>query len=283
MKIIRIPARAQEYIKGQKLSGKSIGLVPTMGALHEGHMSLIRRARKENDVVAVSIFVNPAQFGPGEDYLRYPRPFSKDSAMCRAAGVDVVFTPSAAAMYGGSYLTYINVEKITDPLCGRFRQGHFRGVATVVAKLFNILMPDRAYFGLKDYQQALVIKKMVSDLNFPVDVVACPTIRENDGLALSSRNVFLSANERSRALSLSRSLQLAENLIKYKKMRVPGAVRSEMVKHLAGNADRIDYVDVRDAETLEEPRRIKPGQKIVVAIAAFVGKTRLIDNKIIRA
>ncbi|MDO8735135.1 MAG: pantoate--beta-alanine ligase, partial [Elusimicrobiota bacterium] len=202
MRIFLNPQKIQKFIKKIKQQNKSIGFIPTMGALHQGHISLIRRARKENDIVAVSIFVNPSQFAPHEDLKKYPRPFEKDINICKSEGVDVIFAPMLKEMYPENYLAYITVEKLSDIMCGKFRPGHFRGVATIVAKLFNIVQPDRAYFGLKDFQQSVIVKKMVTDLNFPVKIITCPIVREKDGLALSSRNVYLSYEERKKALVL---------------------------------------------------------------------------------
>lgn len=279
MRIFLNPQEIQKLIKKIKQQNKSIGFVPTMGALHQGHISLIRRARKENDIVAVSIFVNPAQFAPHEDLKKYPRPFEKDINICKSEGVDVIFAPKSLEMYSENYLAYITVEKLSDIMCGKFRPGHFRGVATVVAKLFNIVQPDRAYFGLKDFQQSVIIKKMVTDLNFPVKIITCPIVREKDGLALSSRNVYLSYEERKKALSLSRSLQTAKNLIKYKSVKSAEKIISEMRKIIVPRVDKIDYISLRDAETLEELKYIK--KKVVIAVAVFVGKTRLIDNIVV--
>ncbi|HAX62355.1 MAG TPA: pantoate--beta-alanine ligase [Elusimicrobia bacterium] len=279
MRIFTNPAKLQNYIKNIKLKDKTVGFVPTMGALHQGHISLIRRARKENDIVAVSIFVNPSQFGPNEDLKKYPRPFEKDVKSCKSEGADVIFAPPPKDMYPENYLTYITVEKLSALMCGKFRHGHFRGVATIVAKLFNIVQPDRAYFGLKDFQQSVIIKKMVTDLNFPVKIIVCPLVREKDGLALSSRNVYLSCEERKRALSLSRSLQNAKNLIEYKNVKSAKKIISEMKKMILPNTDKIDYIEIRDAETLEEIKYIK--KKVVIAVAVFVGKTRLIDNIVV--
>ncbi|MDD5686999.1 MAG: pantoate--beta-alanine ligase [Elusimicrobia bacterium] len=282
MKIFSNPQEIQNFIKKLKLNGRAISLVPTMGALHEGHASLIRRARKESDVVVVSIFVNPSQFGPNEDLKKYPRPFKKDVLLCKKENVDIVFSPKPSGMYPEKYLTYITVEKISDIMCGRFRPGHFKGVATIVAKLFNIIQPDKAYFGLKDYQQSVIIKKMVNDLNFPVKIIACPTVREKSGLALSSRNIYLSDEGLERAISISRSLKMARNLVENKKNVSAETVISKIKKTIAPNVDKIDYIEIRDAETLEEIKVIDSHiNKIVIAIAVFVGKTRLIDNIVV--
>lgn len=276
MKIFSNPEKIHNFIKKLKLKNKTVGFVPTMGALHQGHISLIRCARKENDIVAVSIFVNPTQFAPNEDLKKYPRPFGKDVNICKHENVDIIFTPAPEEMYPENYLAYITVEKLSDIMCGKSRPGHFKGVATIVAKLFNIVQPDRAYFGLKDFQQSVIIKKMVDDLNFPVQIVACPIVREKDGLAFSSRNVYLSCEERKKALSLSRSLQTAKNLIKCKNVKSAEKIISEIKKIISPNVDKIDYIVFRDAETLEEVKYIK--KKVVLAVAVIVGKTRLIDN-----
>jgi pantoate--beta-alanine ligase len=279
MKIIHNIKSIQNLMLKFKQQKRTIGFVPTMGALHQGHISLIRRARKENDIVVVSIFVNPAQFTPHEDLKKYPRPFEKDNNICRSEGVDVIFAPTLKEMYPEKYLTYIAVEKLSDIMCGEFRFGHFRGVATIVAKLFNIIQPDRAYFGLKDFQQSVIIKKMVTDLNFPVKIISSPLVREKDGLALSSRNVYLSCEERKKALSLPRSLQTAKNLIKYKNVKSAEKIISGMRKIISPRVDKIDYIDIRDAESLEKVKYIK--SKVVIAVAVIVGKTRLIDNIVV--
>ncbi|MFA4044031.1 MAG: hypothetical protein HZRFUVUK_000814 [Candidatus Fervidibacterota bacterium] len=280
MKVITSVSEMQECAMKLRSEGKVIGFVPTMGYFHEGHLSLMRRARNECDIVVVSIFVNPIQFGPGEDYERYPRDVERDLKMAEGVGVDIVFCPSVEEMYPEGYATYVNVERLTEGLCGAFRPGHFRGVTTVVTKLFNIVMPHKAYFGEKDYQQLVVIKRMVKDLNFPIEIVPCPTIRESDGLAMSSRNVYLSQEEREAALSLYRSLMTAKVLFEkgernasvLRKVVEEGLCSSELVKP--------QYVEVVDAETLEPIERIE--RDAVIAVAAFVGKARLIDNVILR-
>jgi len=281
MRIIRSPEKMQEVVRSLKLKGKSAGLVPTMGALHEGHLSLISRARRENDIVIVSIFVNPAQFGPAEDYLRYPRPFSKDSALCRGAGVDIIFAPGVKAIYPDGYLTYVKVERMSDVLCGKFRPVHFRGVATVVAKLFNIAAPDRAYFGLKDFQQVKIIERMARDLNFPVKIVACPIVRERSGLALSSRNSYLKNGEKTAASIINKALQQASYMIKYAKSKNSGKIINKLkaaIRAIPGS--KIDYVELRDPVTLEKIRTAEG--PAVILCAVWVGKTRLIDNVVIK-
>ncbi|OGS44809.1 MAG: pantoate--beta-alanine ligase [Elusimicrobia bacterium RIFOXYD2_FULL_34_15] len=281
MKIFSNPQTIQKSIKNLKLKKQTIGFVPTMGALHQGHISLIRRAKKENDIVVVSIFVNPAQFGPKEDLKSYPKPFVKDVKLCKKEGVDIIFAPKPESMYPKNYLTYINVEKLSGTMCGKARPGHFRGVATVVTKLFNIVQPDKAYFGLKDYQQSVIIKKITEDLNYPVKIITCPTIREKSGLALSSRNAYLSKEELNKALSISDSLKKAKELIENKKIKPVKNIVLEIKKIIKPVTDKIDYIEIRDAETLVE---IKDNidRKVVIAIAAYVGKTRLIDNIVVK-
>ncbi|HLQ78086.1 MAG TPA: pantoate--beta-alanine ligase [Terriglobia bacterium] len=255
---------------------KSIGLVPTMGALHAGHASLIARARTECDCVIVSIFVNPLQFGPNEDYQRYPRPLAKDLAVCEAQGADLVFAPDVSDMYASPQLTYVDVTRIADHLCGAFRPGHFRGVSTVVLKLFNIVQPDRAYFGEKDYQQLCVIRRMVSDLNVPLAVVSVPTFREADGLALSSRNVYLEPAQRAAAPGLFRALGAAREMIEAGETDAM-KVKAAATKGLAADAHvRIEYFEIVD------PAEVQPVTSITgpvrIAAAIWIGKTRLIDN-----
>lgn len=262
---------------GARRAGKKIGFVPTMGALHEGHMALIRRARAECDYVIVSIFVNPTQFGPSEDFDRYPRTLSQDLEMCRGANVDSVFAPSVSEMYQPGFDSWVEVKGfITETLEGEFRPGHFRGVTTVCAKLFNITAPDYAYFGMKDYQQLKVVQKMVRDLNMPIEIVPCETVREPDGLAMSSRNSYLSAEERKAALVLYRSLQRAHEVL------LTGERNARVIENSAREVieqeplARIDYVAVRDAETLEPIEYLeKPS---VLLLAVRIGTTRLIDN-----
>jgi pantoate--beta-alanine ligase len=251
-----------------------------MGALHEGHLSLIRRARKENDVVVVSIYVNPAQFGPKEDLSRYPRPFAQDAALCRAAGVDVLFHP--ARLYAPDHDTWVTVDNISRPLCGSFRPGHFRGVATVVLKLFNLVQPGRAYFGLKDYQQVKVIQRMTEDLNLPVRVVPCPTVREADGLAKSSRNAYLSPAQRAAAPAVARALRCGGQLVKSSPRAAVGRIRRAALKEIAKipNA-RVQYLEVVDPDTLVPLRRI--GSRVLLVCAVHVGATRLIDNLLVRS
>jgi pantoate--beta-alanine ligase len=266
-------------VKAARESGKRIGLVPTMGALHVGHLSLIEAARGECAFVVASIFVNPTQFGVGEDFEKYPRPFEADVEMCRDAGVDVVFSPAAEEMYGCENLTWVEVEKLTDGLCGGFRPGHFRGVTTVCAKLFNIVLPDAAYFGQKDGQQAVVIRRMVSDLKMPLRIVVCPTVREADGLAVSSRNKYLSERQRKDAACIYRSLAKCRGMIEAG-VRDRKQIISEMRKILeqVGSVE-IEYISLVDAETLEVAEHI--GGRIMAALAVRLGAARLIDNIVV--
>ncbi|WP_299288033.1 pantoate--beta-alanine ligase [Thermoflexus sp.] len=252
------------------------GFVPTMGYLHEGHLSLVRRARAENDRVAVSIFVNPTQFGPHEDYARYPRDLERDLRLLEPLGVDLVFVPSVEEMYPPGFQTWVIVEEVSRPLEGASRPGHFRGVATVVAKLFNILQPDRAYFGQKDAQQTVVIRRMVQDLNIPVEIVICPTVREPDGLAMSSRNTYLNPEERRAATVLFQALQAAKARYEAGERdaeRLREAMR-EVIR--AEPLARIDYVSVAHPETLQELERVEG--PALLSLAVYIGTTRLIDN-----
>ncbi len=282
MEVVTKAKEMQDIALTLKKEGKSIGFVPTMGYFHEGHLSLMRKAREENDIVVVSIFVNPLQFGPNEDYERYPRDEERDLKLAGEVGVDYVFMPTVEELYPDDFSTYVEVEKLTEGLCGRCRPGHFRGVTTVVAKLFNIVQPNRAYFGKKDYQQLKVIQRMVRDLNFPIEIVPCPTVREPDGLAMSSRNKYLSPDERKSALSLYKSLKLAEELIKSGE-RNPEKVKKEMEKLILNHphVTKIDYIEIVDPEDLEPVKEIS--SDVLVALAAWVGKARLIDNLEVRA
>lgn len=280
MRIIEKVTEMQKLMDSLKCQGKTIGLVPTMGALHEGHLYLIKYAVRESDVVVVSIFVNPLQFGQGEDYKKYPRTLNNDSSLCEKVKVDVLFCPSVEEMYPIKPLTYIDMLELTDKLCGKSRAGHFRGVCTVVGKLFNIIKPHNAYFGQKDYQQFMVIKQMVDELNFSVKLKMCPIVREKDGLALSSRNRYLSPAERKQALCLKEALDKAKYLIRNQKEEKASNVINEMKKIIKRQPfSRIDYVEVCDSETLEKITSIKG--KALVALAVFIGKTRLIDNDVI--
>jgi pantoate--beta-alanine ligase len=279
MKVINTIAEMKEARR--KLRG-SVGFVPTMGYLHEGHLELVRIAHAENRNVVVSIFVNPAQFGPKDDYASYPRDIKRDLAMLKKEKVGIVFMPSAEDMYPPGYSTWVDVEKVTERLEGAVRPGHFRGVATVVAKMFNIVEPTKAYFGQKDAQQLVVIKKMVADLNMNLEVIAVSTVREPDGLAMSSRNVYLNPEERKSALVLYKALTLAQKLWDKGEMNA-ALIRKEMTSLIQKEprAAKIDYVSIADAETLEELARID--RPAVVSLAVKIGKPRLIDNIILGA
>ncbi len=278
MKLLRSPAAIRRQVMRLRRQGRSVAFVPTMGALHEGHCSLIRRARAECGCVVVSIFVNPLQFGPREDLARYPRPLAQDLAACRREGVAAVFLPSAASLYPGGFCTRVSVEGISDVLCGRSRPGHFSGVATVVAKLLNIVQPTAAYFGQKDFQQTVVIRRMCADLNVAVRIRVCATVREPDGLAMSSRNRYLSPAERSEAVLLFRALRQAAALAR-SGVRAPAALMRSMRACLAHSRVRIDYLAVVDPRTLMPLRRIE--KTALIAAAVWLGKTRLIDNILI--
>ena len=273
--IVKTIEEVRKYVKAWRREGLSVGLVPTMGFLHEGHRSLIERAAKENDRVVVSDFVNPTQFGPNEDFESYPRDIEKDAALCNDAGAAVIFNPEAEEMYDNA-LTKVSVDKITKVLCGKTRPIHFDGVCTVVSKLFNIVTPDRAYFGQKDAQQLCVVRKMVKDLNFDIEIVSCPIIREADGLAKSSRNTYLNDEERKAALCLSRSLSICRELIEngeHSAEAVKAAIRAEIEKEPLA---KIDYVEIVSFDTLESVESIS--KPVLAAIAVYIGKTRLIDN-----
>lgn len=280
MEIIRIPKIMQDTVKGFCLRGKTTGFVPTMGALHEGHLSLVRRSKQENHKTVVSIFVNPLQFGPTEDFNRYPRDIEVDTAKLQAEETDILFMPDVSLMYPDGFSTRIEVGVVSDKLCGSFRPGHFIGVATVVAKLFHIVRPDRAYFGQKDYQQSVVINRMVKDLNMDVDVVVCPTIREKNGLAMSSRNLYLTQTQREAAAVLYRTLEETANLLKSDIIHIKN-LKDTMYNKIMNEpaVSRIDYAGVYDPETLEELSVVKG--EMLLAVAAWIGSTRLIDNMIV--
>lgn len=280
MNILQRIQEVREYIREQKMNGKTIGLVPTMGYLHEGHLSLVTRAKKECDLVVMSIFVNPIQFGPNEDFERYPRDLEHDEAMAQKAGVDVLFVPSVEVMYPQPILTYVNVEGITENLCGMSRPGHFRGVTTVVSKLFHIVQPDKAFFGQKDIQQVRVIEQMVEDLNMPVEIIPCPIVREADGLALSSRNVYLSPEERKQARSLFASIQLAEKAFASGE-RDSGRLIQMVTQRIKEESPAdIDYVKIVNRKNLSDIVRID--EPAILALAVRFGNTRLIDNTILQ-
>ncbi len=269
----------KEYSRRQKRSGRSVGFVPTMGSLHEGHLSLVKASQNENDITVMSIFVNPAQFGKNEDFGSYPRNIERDLAMAEEAGVDAVFIPRTAMMYPDGYSTYVDVSGVTEVLCGKSRPGHFTGVATVVLKLFNIIQPDKAYFGLKDAQQTVVIKQMTRDLDLDIEIVVCPIIREEDGLAMSSRNVNLSGEERRAATILYKSLNAASQII-LNGQRSAKTVVGFIGKMIASEPLAvIDYIEILDAAELKRIDRLKG--RIIIALAVRFGSTRLIDNKIL--
>jgi len=277
MEVITNPSQMQTLMRSLKKQGKKIGFVPTMGYLHEGHLSLIRCSKKENDITVVSIFVNPIQFGANEDFGRYPRDFERDKSLCEKENVDYVFYPSYEEMYPDGFQTYVEVVKLSKGLCGDFRPGHFKGVATVVAKLFNIVCPDNAYFGKKDFQQLKVIQRMVKDLNFPVNVVGCPIVREPDGLAMSSRNKYLSDEERESALYISKALFEAKRMFE-DGITDPNLIK-ERVRQIISQAKHlkeIQYVEIVDSNTLKPVDKIKKSD--VLAVAVYIGNTRLIDN-----
>ena len=277
MRIFTEPKKLQKWCKARNLAGKKIALVPTIGYLREGHLSLIAKAkRKGADEIVVSVFVNPVQFCPGEDYEKYPRDEKADLAKCRAAGATAIFFPTPENMYLPRHSVYINEEDLSKGLCGARRPGHFRGVCTVVAKLFNLVHPDFAVFGQKDYQQAQIIKRMVRDLNFDLEIVVAPIVREPSGLARSSRNTYLSPEEKEKALALSKNLML----LKPRTSRASRTYRKVSLATVAANIEkaglRLDYLSCVDAETLE-PRK-RPAKGCCVLVAAYCGKTRLIDN-----
>lgn len=280
MKVISTIKELQRELKKDRQTGKTIGLVPTMGYFHQGHLELMRRARQECDIVVVSLYVNPTQFAPSEDFESYPRDFERDKKLAQSKGVDYLFCPSSAEMYLPDHLTYVQVERITEKLCGASRPHHFKGVTTIVAKLFNIVNPTVAYFGQKDAQQVAVIKKMVDDLNFDLEIVAVPTVREEDGLAMSSRNSYLSEAERKEALVLSMSLQHAKKLVDSGE-RIADKIRDEMQGLIRSEPGvNLEYISICDNKTLEELSRVQG--ETLIALAAEVGKARLIDNIVIK-
>jgi pantoate--beta-alanine ligase len=277
--VINTISGVRELVKHARSQGKRIGLVPTMGALHAGHISLVEAAKKQTDFVVVSIFVNPTQFGPNEDFNKYPRTLDADAAMCQKAGADVVFAPSAQEMYPTPQQTWVDVEKLTDCLCGASRPGHFRGVTTVCTKLFNIILPDLAFFGQKDAQQAIVIKRMVADLNMPLEIVVCPIVREANGLAMSSRNKYLSDQQKQDAAAIYASLRKAEQMIKSGERDSAATIAAMQEILRQGGPIATEYIHIVDVATLADLQVIK-GQ-VLIAVAAKVGVTRLIDNILI--
>ena len=279
MKVINDVRDMRRWSERQRLAGRRLALVPTMGYLHEGHLSLIRLARQRADVVVVSIFVNPTQFAPNEDLDRYPRDFERDEALCRREGVDAVFYPSAQTMYPPHYKTYVITEELSRVLCGKSRPSHFRGVTTIVAKLFNIVRPHLAVFGQKDAQQLIIIKKMTADLNFDIDIIGAPIVREADGLAMSSRNAYLNKEERQQATVLYKSLQLARREAEQGNRSAKDIKKKMTALIESAPLARIDYVELVDTQTLTAQERIEG--ETLAAVAVFFGKTRLIDNTVL--
>lgn len=276
MRLVRTPGEMAETVQAWKRKGFTVGFAPTMGALHAGHLSLIRRARRESERVVVSVFVNPLQFGPHEDYLRYPRPFYQDRHLCETAHVDALFRPSPEAMVPEECVTSVTVEGLSELLCGGARPGHFKGVATVVLKLLHLIQPDRAYFGEKDFQQVVIIERMAADLNLQVEIVRCPTVRERDGLALSSRNAYLSPGQRSQARLVYQALRLAEELASRKGAGVEGILRAARRVVAKIPKVRIDYLRIVQAHTLQDAQALRGELRVVAAV--WMGQTRLIDN-----
>ena len=279
MKICASISEARSACRDARANHRRVGLVPTMGALHEGHLSLVRAARAQCDVVAVSIFVNPTQFGPAEDLSKYPRQFERDCRLLEQEGVDILFAPSIEEMYPQGAISWVEVEGLSEKLDGRTRPGHFRGVTTVVAKLFHVIEPDAAYFGQKDAAQLAVIRRMVRDLDFPVEIVACPIVREADGLAMSSRNAYLNREERQRALVLQRSLQEARRQFDAGERLAARLIAAAKEVFVREPQVRLDYFEVVDPEMLDPVEHISG--RTLVAVAAFVGTTRLIDNVVL--
>lgn len=276
MELVTTVEEVRSRVKQWKKEGLTVGLVPTMGYLHDGHKSLIDRAVKENDRVVVSDFVNPTQFGENEDWGSYPRDIERDSKLCEEAGAALIFHPAPEEMYAPDYCTFVDMNKLTDVLCGKTRPIHFSGVCSVVSKLFNIVTPDRAYFGQKDAQQLAVIRRMVRDLNFDIEIVGCPIVREPDGLALSSRNTYLNTEERKAALVLSQALKLGKDMMESGETDAV-KIRKAMVEHIEKEPlARIDYVEIVDADSLESVQKIE--NKVLTAMAVYIGNTRLIDN-----
>lgn len=276
MKIVNTVDEVRAIVKQWRKEGLSVGLVPTMGYLHEGHGSLIKKAVEQNDRVVVSVFVNPTQFGPNEDLEDYPRDLDRDAALCESLGASLIFHPEPEEMYRPGFCTHVNMDILTETLCGASRPVHFGGVCTVCSKLFHIVCPDRAYFGQKDAQQLAIIKRMVEDLNMDLEIVGCPIVREEDGLAKSSRNTYLNPEERKAALVLSRSVFLADQMIRDGEHSA-SAVKKAMTELIESEPlARIDYVEVVDGLTMQPVEEIK--KPALIAIAVFIGKTRLIDN-----
>lgn len=280
MKILHTIHEAQTLIRTWQSQGQTIGLVPTMGFLHEGHLSLMRKARLENDKVVTSIFVNPMQFGPQEDFATYPRDFQTDAKACESIPVDMIFSPTPEEMYPDGFCSYIDMHTVTEELCGKSRPAHFRGVCTVVGKLFNIIKPTKAYFGQKDAQQVAVVARMVRDLNMDVEVISCPTVREEDGLAKSSRNAYLNQRERQAALVVSRAVFEGQRVIREQQITEAQKIKDIMEDIVAKEPlAKVDYIEVVDASSMEKVAAVTG--PTLVALAVFFGKTRLIDNFLI--
>lgn len=279
MKILATIHETRAACRSERMQGKRLGLVPTMGALHEGHLSLVRAAKDKCDVVAVSLFVNPTQFGPTEDLAKYPRPFERDRELLEKEGIAILFAPSAEEMYPPGEVTRVVVEGLSEKLDGRSRPGHFRGVTTIVSKLFHIIEPDLAFFGQKDAAQSAVIRRMVRDLNLPVEIVICPIMRESDGLAMSSRNSYLNPDERQRALALYRSLIRVEDEFRAGEKSAAKLIAAGTKVFAQEPQVRLDYFEIVDPDTLDPVERIE--RRALVAVAAYVGSTRLIDNLIL--
>ncbi|CZQ91965.1 pantoate-beta-alanine ligase [Trichococcus palustris] len=276
MEIVKTVNEVRNIVKSWQKEGLTVGFVPTMGYLHEGHQSLITHAVSENDRVVVSIFVNPMQFGPTEDLASYPRDLERDAALCEVNGAALIFNPEPAEMYFPDFSTYVDMEGLTEGLCGQSRPVHFRGVCTVVTKLFNIVQPDRAYFGQKDAQQLAVIKQMVRDLNMAIEIVGCPIIREADGLAKSSRNTYLNEEERKAALVLSRSIRKGQQLLEQGERNAHTIIEAMTAIIQAEPLAKIDYIEAVDARSLKKVETFE--HPVLVALAVYIGKTRLIDN-----
>lgn len=276
MKVVKTVDEVRKIVGEWRKQGLSVGLVPTMGYLHEGHQSLIRKANEQNDKVVVSVFVNPMQFGENEDFDSYPRDIERDSKVCEEAGGDIIFNPEISEMYGEYFSSFVNMNTLPNGLCGKSRPIHFKGVCTVVSKLFNIVCPDRAYFGQKDAQQLAIIKRMVSDLNFNIEIIGCPIIREDDGLAKSSRNTYLNDEERKAAVILSKSLKVGKEAIEKGEKdakKIISVIKDEISKEKLA---KIDYVEIVDMNLLQPVSEIDG--VVLIAMAVYIGKTRLIDN-----
>ncbi len=281
MKVIKTISEMQTESRRLRSEGKKIACVPTMGYFHEGHTSLMEKAREFGDIVVTTLFVNPAQFAPNEDFSKYPRNFERDCRIAEDTGTDIIFNPEVEEMYPRGYNTSVMVHGVTEKFEGKFRPAHFSGVATVVAKLFNAVLPDFAVFGQKDYQQSLVVKKLAADMNFPVKIITAPTKRQSDGLAMSSRNVYLTQEERNHAAILFKTMETAIKAIENgeRRRKVINGIMHNSLRSMPGI--RIDYASAADADTLNEPEEFSPGTRIVLLLAVYLGKTRLIDNALV--